>query len=199
MKTIARLIIVAVIVLGAQSSHGSNPHPSVSVRVLDATSFAFYLKQIDGQKLHVSIKDVNGTSLYSTDVRNKSSFSRKVNLKELPEGNYSLEVSDNIRTVTYPIRLGGEVLKVPVEERIATFNPIFRKQDRKVALVLFSPSKQTHDLKIYNEANQLIHDEKIIETVNYQMQFDFSDALPGQYNFVINSQGHEYTYHLPVR
>lgn len=191
--------MVAVIVLGAWSSHGSNPQPSVTVRVLDAESFALYMRQIDGQKINVYVKDKDGSTLYSRSLRNKDTFSKKINLKELPAGVYSLEIRDNIGTLTYPIFLSETRLEIPVDERIATFNPIVRKDDKTVSLVLFSPSGHTHNLSIYNEKHELVHDEKINETINYQKQFDFSEALPGFYSIVINSQGHEYTYHLPVK
>jgi hypothetical protein len=199
MKTIIRLIIVAVIVLGAQSSHASNPHPSVAIRVLDATSFAIYLNQINDQKLKIAIRDEQGNMLYYKLVRNRNSFNRKLNLRELPTGIYSVEIRDDIGTISYPITLEQGVLSVLEDERVATFNPIIRKKSTTVSLVLFSPAKHTHELSIYNAAHELVHDEKVQNTVNFNKKFDFSEAMPGAYNIVINSQGHKYTYMVPIK
>jgi hypothetical protein len=199
MKTIVRLIIVAVVVLGAQSSHASNPHPSIAVRVLDAENFAIYMRQITDQKLRVAIKDDAGHVLYSKTIRKRSSFNRKMNLKELPAGQYTLEIRDDIGTLSYPIALAEGSLEIPEDKRVATFNPIIKKTNNTVSLALFSPAKHSHELSIYNERNELIHGEKIEEKVNYNKQFDFSEALPGDYSIVVNSQGHQYTYLVPVK
>ena len=199
MKTIVRLIIVAVVVLGAQSSHASNPHPSIAVRVLDAKSFAIYMKQITDQKIRLTIKDDAGQVLYFKTIRNNNSFNRKMNLKELPAGQYSLEIRDNIGTLSYPIALAEGSLEIPEDKRLTTFNPIINKTNNTVSLVLFSPAMHSHELSIYNEQNELVHGEKIEKKVNYNKQFDFSEALPGDYSIVVNSQGHQYTYVVPVK
>lgn len=199
MKTIVRLIIVAVVVLGAQSSHASNPHPAVAVRVLDAENFAIYMKQITDQKLRVAIKDDAGQVLYFKTIRKGNSFNRKMNLKELPAGHYTLEIRDNIGTLSYPINLADGSLEIPEDKRLATFNPIIKKTNNTVSLALFSPAKHSHELSIYNAQNELVHGEKIEEKVNYNKQFDFSEALPGDYSIVVNSQGHQYTYLVPVK
>lgn len=199
MKTIVRLIIIAVIVLGAQSSHATSPHPSVTIRVLDATSFALYLKQIEDQRLKITLKDSAGEVLYTKRLRNRNSYDRRMNLENLPAGKYSLEISDNVGTLSYPVKMTVNALQIPVDERVATFHPIIRKQNSTVSLVLFSPAKHSHELSIYNENNVLMHGEKINGTVNYQKQFDFSTALPGSYSMVINSEGQKYTYMIPVK
>ena len=199
MKTIVKLLIVAVIVLGAQSSHAVNPHPSVSIRVLDSKSFAFQIGHIENRKIKVSLLDGAGHILFSRQVTRKETFGRKLNLRELPAGSYSLEIKNDIGTLTYPIQLSGQELSIPVDERIATFNPIIRKTNNTVSLVLFSPAKHSHQLSIYNERHELVHGENIEETVSFTKQFDFSEALPGSYSIVINSQGHRYTYMVPVK
>jgi hypothetical protein len=199
MKTIVRLIIVAVVVLGAQSSHASNPHPSIRVRVLDAENFAIYMKQITDQKLRVTIKDEAGQVLYNKTIRKSNSFKRKMNLKELPKGQYTLEIRDHIGTLSYPITLAEASLEIPEEKRLATFHPIIKKTNNMVSLMLFSPAKHSHEVSVYNEQNELLHGEKIKEKVNYNKQFDFSEALPGDYSIVVNSQGHQYTYRVPVK
>ena len=199
MKTIARIVLAAVIVLGAQSSFAVNPHPSVSIRVLDATSFAFRLHLGDKQKLKIALVDESGKVLFSKSIHQEDYFERKMNLKRLPAGSYSLEIQDEIGTLAYPINLAEAKLTIPVDERIITYNPIIRKTENTVSLVLFSPEKHSHQLSIYNENNELLHGESIEETMSYSKQFDFSKALPGSYSIVINSQGHEYTYLVPVK
>ena len=122
-----------------------------------------------------------------------------MNLKELPTGSYTLEIRDNIGTLSYPIALAEGSLEIPEEKLVATFNPIIKKTHNTVSLVLFSPAKHSHELSIYNENNELVHGEKIEEKVNFNKQFDFSEALPGDYSIVVNSQGHQYTYLVPIR
>lgn len=199
MKTIVKLLIAAVIVLGAESSHATNPHPAVSIRILDKKSFALQLGQLNHQKIKIALLDESGQILFSRLINRKDSFGRKLNLKELPVGKYSLEIKNELGTLTYPVNLSAGGLAIPVDERTASFNPIIRKTNNTVSLVLFSPAKHTHELSIYNGRNELVYGENIEETINFQKQFDFSQALPGSYNIVINSQGHRYTYMVPVK
>jgi DNA-binding CsgD family transcriptional regulator len=134
MKRIVRLFIVAVIVLGAQSSHGANPHPDVFIRVLDAQSFALYMKQIGNQKLEISIKDESGDILYNKRVRKQDSFKRKMNLKELPSGSYSLEIKDDLGTLSYPIALAREAVQIDAAKRVDRARGKLRKTDPDSAM-----------------------------------------------------------------
>lgn len=199
MKAIAKLFIVAVIVLGAQSSHAKNPHPRARFKVLKEQSFALYLDQLGQQKVKISLLDAKGNILYVKTIRHSTSFKRKINLRQLPEGNYSLEIRDAIGTESYPIAVLSNSLTIEEDKMVTTFNPILRKSDKTVSLSLFSPSKQPHTVKIYNDKSELVHDEEIAQVTNYNKQFDFSEALPGSYNIVINSRGHEYSYIIPVK
>ena len=185
MKKVFKLVIAAVIVLGAQFSHASVGHPAVKVRVLDATSFALYMEQIDNQKLSIKIEDESGQILYKKTVRNKNEFQSKVNLKELPEGNYKLEIEDKMGKLSYPILLTANAVEISNDTRIATYNPIFRQKNNNLSLVMFSPSQEVHNLNIYNDENELVHSEEISETVNYSV--------------VINCSDHVYTYTMPVK
>jgi len=199
MKTIIRLALVAMIVLGSQSSYASKPYPGVTIRVLDMTSFALYIDQIEDQNLKLSIKDKSGNSLYSKSIRSKRSYARKINLKNLPKGAYALEIRDNISTLSYPIVLVEGSLHVRYDQKVETFNPIVKQKPNRLDLALFSPEMHKHQLNIYNDDNELIHEETIEETVNYRKQFDFSKAIPGSYRVVVNSHGHEYRYSVPVK
>ena len=199
MKAIAMLIITAVIVLGAQLSQARQPHPEVKFKVLEDQSFALYLGKIGHEKLKISLMDNSGHMLYNKTIDNKNSFKRKLNLHKLPAGNYRLEISDLISTRSYPIFLANKSLIIAKDEMITVFKPILNKSNNTVSLSLFSPAKYSHTLKIYNEHSEVVHGEEIEEKVNYHKQFDFSKALPGSYSIVVKTQGHQYSYLVPIK
>lgn len=198
MKTITRLFAIAVIALGAHSSKASNPNPSVTIRALDQASFAVYLKDIEKTKVKIQILDRNGSVLLTSMVRNKRQFARKFNMGNLSEGAYKLKITDEQKTQVYPILIENKVLSVNYEDILTSYKPVVKYVNKSVNLMVFSPAKEKHTLKIYNNENVVLHDEIIEEEVNIQKRLDFTAANKGTYRIVISNQENAYTYLMAV-
>jgi hypothetical protein len=198
-RTNKLLLTVAFWITGLIGYCGSQ-NPVVKIKEVDNKSFALYITSLERNEIQVFIKNDQGSILTEDKAQSKEKvFARKFNLRELQAGTYTLEIVDNIMTRSYPIEVSNTQINVIENKMIASFKPVIRQKEGMVGLMVFSPAQQAHEITIYNENFDIVHDETLEKEMNIQKKFDFTTAAPGDYSIVINTQGHKYTYSIPVK
>lgn len=182
------------------SGYSFSHNPIIKIKEGNNKTFALYLSSLNKSVIRVSIKNDQGSILTEYKIKSKANgFARKYNLKDLQNGTYTLEIADNIMTRSYPIEVTNNRVNIEENAMFASFKPIIKQNEKMVGLMVFSPGQQAHEVTIYNENFDIVHDEILEKETNVQKKFDFTAAAPGDYSIVINTQGHKYTYSIPVK
>ena len=199
MKTTLKIIaIVTVIFASSLNGFSNDPKPVVAIKPLDGKNFALYINNIGEEKTRISIKDDKGYTLITESLRNKSSYSRKFNMNNLPEGQYVLELEDNRTIERIPLHIAKASLVLGNDTNVA-FKPYLRHKNNVLDVMVLSPEQAAHEITIYNQANNVVFNDLIEKQLTIEKQYDVSALAPGEYNVTVNTQGHEYTYTLPVQ
>jgi hypothetical protein len=193
-----RKLLLTFLLLSLVTVAGFCTNPAVKIKPLGNKSFALYITDLGNEKHSIVIKDSEGIILVSQKTRKQDAFAKRFNLNNLVDGAYYLEINDNQKTLTYPINLSDNKLAV-LESAQVKYKPVVKQTGKSMDLMVFSPDKSSYELTIYNENYEIVHDELMSEQTNYQKKIDFSVAAPGSYSVVLNSQGHRYTYVMPVK
>ncbi|MBK8567324.1 MAG: hypothetical protein IPN76_29375 [Saprospiraceae bacterium] len=112
-------LIVAMLLFGAVTTF-ANQMPSPLSRLLvsieksadNSTSLDLRLANLEKKGTLVLLQDVNGNNWFSQYVSRKAGFAKRLNLKGMPDGTYTLTISQQDATVIQALRLSNGVLEV---------------------------------------------------------------------------------------
>ncbi|MCC6727300.1 MAG: hypothetical protein IT258_22535 [Saprospiraceae bacterium] len=109
-------LIVAMLLLGATTTF-ANQMPnrllvSIEKSAENATSLELRLANLEKKGTLVLLQDVGGNNWFSQYVSRKAGFAKRLNLKGMPDGTYTLTISQKDATVIQALRLSNGVLEV---------------------------------------------------------------------------------------
>lgn len=140
--------------------------------------------------VNVIIKDIDGATLLSENL-NTNKTGRVYNLKNLPAGTYSIEMSDDLRITTQAFTLNKDA--VVIDKAVETFyKPVFVSSDNTVDLNLMNLGNNV-SIKITDRQNNTYLDQKEQET-SINKRFDVSSLPAGTYTMSINMDGRTFSH-----
>ncbi len=113
-------LIVAMLLLGATTTFANQMPTSPLSRLLvsieksadNSSSFDLRLANLEKKGTLILLQDVSGNNWFSQYVSRKAGFAKRLNLKGMPDGTYTLTISQKDATVIQAMRLSGGVLEV---------------------------------------------------------------------------------------
>lgn len=141
-------------------------------------------------KVNVQIKEATGvTILEETLISAKAG--RKYNLKNLPDGQYTLEMSDDLRITTQNFYISNN--EVVVANDINTiYKPFILTGDNNVDVNLMTLGKSAL-LNISDKDNNIVFAQKLEATAVHK-RFDVSSLASGSYTVNIAMNGRSFTH-----
>jgi hypothetical protein len=192
--TLKKSMIVMLLLAASMNGFSNSPKPSMLVRPLAGHSFALYLSNIGLKKTLLTIKDDKGHLLHSVYLNKKLSYASKFNLRNLPMGSYILAM-ENSRTVTsLPFIITESNLLTFEPITTTSYKPYIRHTGNELDVMALSPDQATHEIIIYNKANQVVFKELIDEQLRIERRYDVSALKPGSYMVTVNVQERRYNY-----
>ena len=201
-KSIKILTIVFAILIASTNGFSTDPSTAVRIKSMGIRNFGVYIDNYNSKRIKISLRDTTGFVLYKKNIKHEGSYSQKYNLSNLPKGRYVLNLEDDISLRSYTIVLSDseltvvDSLVVSTKKNIAAFKPFMRHRGDILDLMVFSPELAKHEIKIYNQQNEIIFSEVEDKKMNIAKQYDFSLLESGIYDFVILTQGHRYNYRM---
>lgn len=184
MKTLAILLIT---IFSALSSYASVVEPlATSVEGKTVTVFFDYDKS---EEINISIEDSFGFQLYAEKIQSKNRKSRRYNLKQLPNGIYTLKMESNQKVVTKKIRTSRNNSTV-LEEKVSYKPTTIYKDDKWMVNVL--ALGQDVDIKIYDDAYEEVYANKVKNKNVVAKSFDLSELDFGVYTLSITVDNKNY-------
>ena len=146
----------------------------------------------------LSIKDLNGLTLYKESINKKGSYSKKFDLTALPDGDYFFEMNSETEIEVIPFNVVSNQVLFNKEEKKTIFKPLVSVKGKK-ALVSWVPFDESPmGCKIYYSKNYDLVFKETWENLNQNGKmhgkvYDFSTSLSGQYIFVFEIDGRRIT------
>ena len=156
---------------------------------------SIYLSFKDNQSSNVfiQIKDKIGAVLYKEKVVNQKEFSKKFNLTNLPEGEYFIEVADDLKAIIQPIVILTSNIKITPSKRSEFYKPVFKYKNNKLDINLLANNCQSVAIDVIESHNQIIFSQKFKnEGKPFGERFDLGKLEKGVYNVRIIAGNQSY-------
>lgn len=158
-KILSVLVVLMVISSVVFARRMDNPSTTAGVAVMkNGTTFKLYYKGLQQSDVKVSILDASDNVVFSEVIRKVEGFVRPYNFSNLPEGKYSIEISD--KSGQYTEKVSYNKGKVDI---LANLVKVSGTTDKYLLTI---PNKQSEkiNVRIVDDTNNVIYDqtEKIV-------------------------------------
>ncbi|MEP3208795.1 MAG: T9SS type A sorting domain-containing protein [Maribacter sp.] len=194
MKKVVRSI--AVVALMFVAATGLAKEPKLSVNPSQEKSLNFEM-DTTSEETFVRVVDMNGVIIYKEKVETVNSYSKKFNLKNLPEGSYFLEVEDALKETTFEFTVDDSTIRI--DKRKENAKPVFRKKEGKVYLNLLNLEKEVVKIKVLDSENRIVFQETIADEMLVEKVFNFEDAFEDNYVVVVQNKKDTYYEDITVK
>ncbi len=184
MKKIIRTGVVVAMMLMGVSTFATGSEPFVKVSAAGNKEFTLFINEVNAPAVVVSLKDINGNTLYKEVLLSNEKYSKLFDLGILPIGAYSLEVEGETSVKIWAVDLTEKGVSVDLDTNNEFFKPQFVVKDQICGISFYN--KQDDDLKIsfYNASKQPIFSEKLKKEIVMMRQYDLSNFDKGTYTVV---------------
>jgi len=186
-----RLFIALLIAFGVSGSviaknYGSDEstNTTVSLRKVDTNKVQLLYGSVPDGKVMVKIFDENKTLVQIDRILNKAAFSKYYDFSKIKPGKYQVAVYDN----------SGEVDHLDLDLSLEANTPVVYSKVEKIEgdkykLLINALIASNMSVFIY-EDGQLIHEEKLENTIGFQKLYVFKNARFGsKLEFVVRADG----------
>ena len=175
-------VVFALIAIGHADAKGTEPRSPVGMSVVKNGSVirVFYQGEQTG-KVKVLIYNEKGQRVFSEVMKNTENFMRPYNFSSLPDGEYTIEISDekgkHFKRIAY--------FREP-EERIAYLARL-KKGEAKYMLAVLNDGREALTIRIYDERHHLLYKETQVPEGNFAKVYNLNQVA-GQHIFEVADQ-----------
>ena len=185
MKKVVRSIATVALMFVVATSMAKEPTLSVTPHTEKSLIFEM---DAPSEQTVISILDIEGIIIFSEKVGDVASYSKKFDLKNLPDGDYVLKIEDTLKETIF--EFGIDNSNVLIAERRENTKPIFKKNGQKVFLNLLNSDKEDVKITIYDSENRVVFDETVVDTLLVEKAYNFEKAYKDTYMVVVkNGEG----------
>lgn len=179
MKKLLVILIAAISFNGLAIAAGS---PSL-VKSTDK-SFAVYFDDWNEADLTVQIKDNQGFILMTDKVKDEHVTGKKYNLKNLPQGDYTLEIGNGQKVMTQAISLTDTTVAFDEDKSKVYYNPTIVINEDKMDFNLLSLGKDV-SVDITDASGESIYNTVFGTPQAVNERFDLSQLQKGEYTISV--------------
>ena len=178
-KTFSVLVGLMVIssVVFARRLDNPGDSPSASVIKIGST-FKVYYKGSQQADVKVAIRDAGDHLLFSETIKKSDGFVRPYNFSNLPEGEYTIQITDNN---------GRQIEKISyAREKSETYAHLLKVagSDAKYLLTVSNKANGNVTVRIYDDSNKVIYDKKEDASRDFAKIYNL-EGIPGKFTFEV--------------
>ena len=181
-KTLSVLVVLMVISSVAFARRLDNPGTSSSAAVVKiGSTFKLYYKGAEQADVKVSIRDRGNHVVFSETLKNVDGFVRPYNFSKLPEGEYTIQVSD---------KFGNQIEKITYkQERDEALAHLLKVagSEAKYLLTVSNRGESGVTIKIYDGANNVIYNETEITSSDFAKIYNL-EKIGGEFTFEVSDR-----------
>ena len=187
MKTTIKKYLVVIVMMLVTSINYANKN--TAVKIVDGKKVRIEFESV--KKGHtLSVKDKNGTVIYSQEIENSGTYSKVLDLSKLEKGNYTTELEKDFEIIIKPFTvLDGQV---SFDEEKTIFKPVIRAENNLVLISKLAFDNQPLKIAIYYN-DEVIFSETVTDEKNLLKRvYKLSKEEKGDYKVIINSNNRSY-------
>jgi hypothetical protein len=178
-KTLSVLAVLMVVSSVVFARRLDNPGATPSAAVVKfGTTFKLYYKGSQQADVKVSILDAGNRVVFSETIKDVDGFVRPYNFSHLPEGDYTIKISD---------KNGRMIEKINYrQEKSEAFAHLLKVAGTNAKYLLTVASKEQSDvtIRIYDDSNNVIYNKR--ETVSNDFAKIYNlEGIAGEFTFEV--------------
>lgn len=147
---------------------------------------------VNAKKGHqLFVKDEYGIILHSETIKTSGDLSKALNLKQLKDGKYTVELEKDFEIIIKPFEIKNNVLVFFKTNETKIFKPVVRQENRKLLVSQLSLKSEPVEVEIFFE-DDLIYSETITGEKNINRIYKLQDETYGNYHAIIKIDNRSY-------
>ena len=165
----------------------------IDLRILSSNNSSFIIQLSDIKyDTKCLLKNQQGVILYQEDIARAEVFQRSLNLIELPDGTYELQIEDDYKTETTSLtKINGKVTATN-QMKTTSFKPQIILKDTQLNVSLLALNNEKLTVSILDEDLNIISEKNLSGSVNLGQAYDLSQLNPGHYTVQLYTNGKVY-------
>jgi regulator of extracellular matrix RemA (YlzA/DUF370 family) len=139
----------------------------------------------------LTIKDENGSALYSETVSENGDLSKILDVTSLDEGNYVIEMDKDYEIVIKSFQVSANQVILLSEEEKIIFKPVIRNEENILMISKIEFDKEPTQIVIYFE-NEVIFSETVKNETLLNRVYKLDFEKKGSYNVIVYNQNRKY-------
>ena len=165
----------------------------IDLRILSSNNSSFIIQLSDIKyDTKCLLKNQQGVILYKEDIARAQIFQRSLNLIELPDGTYELQIEDDYKTETTSLTESNGKVMAANQIKITTFKPQIVLKDTQLNVSLLALNNEKLTVSILDENQNIILEKKLSGSVNLGQSYDLSQLNAGDYTIQLYTNGKVY-------
>ena len=165
----------------------------IDLRILSSNNSSFIIQLSDIKyDTKCLLKNQQGVILYKEDIARAQIFKRSLNLIELPDGTYELQIEDDYKTETTSLTKSNGKVMAANQIKITTFKPQIVLKDTQLNVSLLALNNEKLTVSILDENQNIISEKKLSGSVNLGQSYDLSQLNAGNYTIQLYKNGKVY-------
>ena len=165
----------------------------IDLRIISSNNYSFIIQLSDIKyDAKCLLLDQQGVVLYQENIASTEIFQRALNLRELPDGAYELQIEDDYKTETTSLtKINGKV-SAANQMKTTSFKPQIMLKDTQLNISLLALNNEKLTVSILDEDRNIISENKLSGSVNLVQAYDLSRLKPGHYTVQLYTNGKAY-------
>ena len=194
----AKSPLAMVLLLSLNTLFANSIEPDLVIQRYQEKSLLMYLSFPQERDFKITLKDADRVLLWKENQLAAKHFSKKINLVNLPDGTYFLEIEDPQMITSCQISIKDNHLMVEEQKRTKRYKPVITQKEEKVVLNMFSPTPTDVEITILDREQHSVYQEVFKGEQRIERSFDFSKAPGGSYTFQTNVDGRLFTQRIDL-
>jgi len=142
------------------------------------------------------ISNSDQADVYNKNLHRNSYFGSILNLSNLPEGDYTLDVKMGNETFEDKIELANN--KAVVLEESRYFEPVFQDGDHRLGLIMLNPNGENVQVSFWHGSDKFFEDNPNIQG-SFLRKYNLKELEPGDYQVEVNTGGRSYLHTIQIK
>lgn len=188
MKTMKKLMLTAVMIMVSTFALANDNKPAVKIEKTGVKTFAVIAYGLNEGETEIAFRDQDGRILYSTTLKGGERYAKKLDLNNLPNGKYMLEVENKLSFTATPLDVSAVSAVAQLDGQVTISKPLVHQNGGKLDIILASDSAA--DVTIYDNNARKIATETVAGTSH--KRFDLTKLEKGDYTVMVKTGGRNF-------
>lgn len=175
----------------------ANDKPTVKVKSVEAKTIAVVAYGYGAVKTDITLKSGNGRVFYKETVSDGINYAKRLDMSEMPNGEYTLEVENNNTFTAIPVIVENASTVIKNADEVTIVKPTISVVGDKLNVAFADQVTKEVWVSIFdNDSNRLAF-EKV--SADHLKRFDLSKLDNGQYTVRMSTEGKNFIQSLSLK